>query len=110
MIPPTPLLELTLFVADIHCTRAFFEALGFSTYTCEDTVDVAMGGTVMQLFAANATHPATRLQLGLRVPDLTAVQEGLTRLGHPWEPLGGQRLQTRDPDGNRVHVVQHPGT
>ena len=107
-----PLLELTLFVSDLDRSIAFFSSLGLNVEAwpgAEDTTaDVTLSSPdapIIQLFRANDTNPPTRCALGFQVTDVATVAEALDRNGFGWECSGPNRLHTRDPEGNRVHVL-----
>ena len=56
-------------------------------------------------------HPQTHF--GLVVDDFDAVLERLSAAGAPWEDqppiFGGRRGFTRDPEGNRVEILERAG-
>jgi hypothetical protein len=90
----------------------FFSALGFHVEPWpgneDTTADVTLGclnAPVIQLFKANDRHVPTRCALGFQVADMAEVARSLDRSGFGWECPGPNRLQTHDPDGNRIHVM-----
>ncbi|MFN8228338.1 MAG: VOC family protein [Mycobacterium sp.] len=104
------LLELTLFVADVDRSFAFYTALGVDLFLVEEPghprhYDGALGNTAVQIYPAD-DRPATTVQLGFRVPDIAAIAHRLDGVGVLYELPLRHRLTTRDPDGNRVHLSQ----
>ena len=106
-----PLLELTLFVDDLDNSVAFFRALGFDVERWpgaeSSTADVTLGmldAPLIQLFAANDTHPPTRCQLGFQVADVAVVAEALDASGFAWTCDMPNRLEARW-QGNKVNVA-----
>lgn len=105
------LLELTLFVADVDRSFAFYSALGVDLFLVEEPphprhYDGALGNTAIQIYPAG-DHPVTTIQLGLRVPDIPHVAQLLDDISVVYELPLRHRLTTRDPDGNRVHLSQY---
>ncbi|OBH51294.1 VOC family protein [Mycobacterium sp. E2479] len=105
------LLELTLYVADVDESAAFYRAIGITLFNDDQpgrphTVDGHVGetGTVLQLFPAG-DKPIAKVQLGFHVTDVASVAAELTRLGVPYEIPGVRRVRTADPNGNRVHLT-----
>lgn len=103
-------LEVTLFVADVARSTAFYDAIGLGMFEhhLDDVPYHADGGagvTAFQLIPAGV-NPVSRVQLGFRVKDIEALAEKLTALGVGVEIPGPRRLTTRDPDGNRVHFSE----
>lgn len=106
------LLELSLFVGDVDTSAKFYRAIGVRLFPVDEPghphhYDGAIGDTVVQLFPAGE-RPVTRIQLGFRVTSLEEVREALHTIGTACQVPGPHRLQTRDPDGNRIHVSQIP--
>ena len=80
------LLELTLFVADVDRSFAFYTALGVDLFLVEEPghprhYDGALGNTAVQIYPAD-DRPATTVQLGFRVPDIAAIAHSVRKTNH----------------------------
>ncbi|MCP9274041.1 VOC family protein [Mycolicibacterium arenosum] len=102
-------LEVTLYVADVRRSAAFYRAAGIPLFDREDGmrfhVDGGIGVTALQLYPA-VVKPVSSVQLGFRVTDIGILVSALTEIGADFETPGPRRLTTQDPDGNRVHFSE----
>jgi hypothetical protein len=103
-------LEVTLFVADVDQSADFYRAIGVTLFPVDELeyphhFDGGIGTTVLQLWPAN-DRPVTRVQLGFRVRSIAEVSRRLADLGIEHNLTGPMVLQTVDPDGSRIHLVQ----
>lgn len=97
---------------DRYESRRFYEAIGL-TFTEEQhgkgPVHDACehGGMVLELYPPNEAGTTQNLMLGLTVPDLNRVLDGLAALGvQPKSPPKHGRCTVIDPDGNAVMLSQ----
>lgn len=110
-MPATSILEITLVVADVDRSAAFYRALGISLFDYAEFGEIhhfdgVIGQTALQLWPAG-TQPVGKVQLGFRVTDIIdTIAAALTELGVEYERPMRRRLRTTDPDGNRVHVSE----
>jgi catechol 2,3-dioxygenase-like lactoylglutathione lyase family enzyme len=109
-MPATSIMEITLVVADVDRSAAFYRALGIPLFDYAEFGEVhhfdgVIGQTALQLWPAGA-QPVSRVQLGFRVTDIDAIAAALTDLGIDYERPMRRRLRTRDPDGNPVHMSE----
>ena len=117
---------VTLGVADVERSRAFYEALGWRGQTVQDTVFFQAGGLAVVLWgreelAADAGVPlvvgssvalAHNVRLRQEVDDAVAavVEAGGTVTRPPGETFyGGYAAYVADPDGHLWEVAHNPG-
>lgn len=101
-------LEVTLFVANVDRSAQFYRAVGVALFANEEAVGVrhydgGAGDTAMQLWPADDGQ-VSRVQLGFRVDRIDNVAAKLEIMGVPYVLPGPNRLTTRDPDGNQLHI------
>ncbi|MFE3758505.1 VOC family protein [Nocardia tengchongensis] len=100
---------LVLYVEDIEASREFYAALGLGLVREQHgrgpvhysvTLD---GGEVVELYPRGA-RPATRVRLGLTVPDIDAAIESVRQLNSDIRAHDDSSAIVVDPDGNSIEL------
>jgi hypothetical protein len=86
----------------------FYEAIGLALFRVDEPghprhYDGELG---LQLWPASQRRPVSSVQLGFVVGEVAAVVQRLDDLGAPWTCRLPNAVTTRDPDGNKVNLIQ----
>jgi catechol 2,3-dioxygenase-like lactoylglutathione lyase family enzyme len=98
--------QLTLGVSDIDATERFYrDVLGVETVRHGDAVRIAFGEFTLVFEHAPPTERA-KFELGLRVPDTTALETLAERVGAATYARdgGGRALFVTDPDHYTIEI------
>lgn len=106
--------ELALNVADLNASLTFYSRLGFTQIDGSEHSGVAVIRSGNCRIALYQGHIAENL-INFRGGDISAIDqqaraEGLTFEKKPFSaPDGSMGALLRDPDGNAIYFVSHPG-
>ena len=120
MFPATHVDHVTVLITDVAKARAFYgDALGLREIPPPRTFDFVavwydLGGQYLHLLLKPAPDPVSARHFCLHVSDIAAARDHVVARGLIVQETvaipGAERFFVRDPDGNRIEVLQwrHP--